>query len=137
MILLAFSSCPHGALSRPCEAVCKERIMSEFTIHIHPELAEKLLADGIGGAHAIAAVSRQAILVVQARGRRIAYAPVVLPDGSSCAMSARSGAGGLVVEIDRLGTAIPGRGVVSESEQERERERAAIVRAGRSKKNRR
>jgi len=33
----------------------------EITIHIHPELAEKLMADG---ARAVAAVSRQAIRVV-------------------------------------------------------------------------
>jgi len=99
--------------------------MSQITIHIHPELAEKLLVDG---ARAVAAVSRQAIRVVQACGRRIAYAPVVLPDGTSCAMSAHGGARGLVLEIDRLGTAIPGRGVVREREPDRERERIAPAR---------
>jgi hypothetical protein len=35
-------------------------------------------------------------------------------------MSARGGARGLIVEIDRLGTTIPGRGVVRETEPERE-----------------
>ena len=93
--------------------------MSQITIHIHPELAEKLLADGIEGARAVAAVSRQAIRVVQASGRRIAYAPVVMPDGTSCAMSAHGGLRGLIVEIDRPGTAIPGRGVVRETQPER------------------
>ena len=90
--------------------------MSQITIHIHLELAEKLLVAGVEGARAVAAVSRQAIRVVQASGRRIAYAPVVLPDGTSCAMSAHGGARGVVVEIDRLGTAIPGRGVVRDTE---------------------
>jgi len=109
--------------------------MSQITIHIHPELAEKLLADGVEGARAVAAVSRQAIRVVQACGRRIAYAPVVLPDGTSCAMSAHGGARGLILEIDRLGTAIPGRGVVREREPDLEQER--LAKARRSKNNRR
>jgi hypothetical protein len=82
-------------------AVCQieEHIMSQITIHIHPELAEKLLADGDQGARALAALSRQAIRVVQACGRRIAYAPIALPNGTGCAMSAWGGARGLVVEI--------------------------------------
>lgn len=50
-------------------------------------------------------------------------------------MSARGGARGLVVEIDRPGTIIPGRGVVRETEPERERQR--IEEARRLKKNRR
>jgi len=49
-------------------------------------------------------------------------------------MSARGGARGLVV-VDRPGTAVPGHGVVRETEPERERER--IEEARRSKKNRR
>jgi len=55
--------------------------MSQITIHIHPELAEKLLADGVESARAVAALSRQAIRVVQARGRRMAYAPSPCPTG--------------------------------------------------------
>ena len=89
--------------------------MSQITIHIHPQLAEKVLADGVDGARAVADLSRQAIRVVQACGRRIAYAPIVLPNGTGCAMSARGGARGLVFEIDRPGTVIPGRGVVRET----------------------
>jgi hypothetical protein len=108
--------------------------MSQITIHIHPELAERLLADGVDGARAVDALSRQAISVVQACGRRIAYAPVVLPNGTSCAMSARGGARGLIVEIDRPGTTIPGRGVVRETEPERER--APVAQARRLKNNR-
>lgn len=88
--------------------------MSQITIHIHPELAQAILADGAEGARAVAALSRQAIRIVQACGRRIAYAPVVLPNGGGCAMSARGGVSGVVVEIDRPGTIIPGRGVVRE-----------------------
>jgi hypothetical protein len=109
--------------------------MWQITIHIHPELAEKLLAEGVDGARAVAAVSRQAMRVVQACGRRIAYAPVVLPNGTGCAMSARGGARGLIVEIDRPGTVIPGRGVVRETEPTKERER--IAQARRLKNNRR
>ena len=90
--------------------------MSQITIHIHSELAERLLAGGVEGARAVAALSRQAISVVQSSGRRIAYAPVIVPNVGSCAMSARGGARGVVVEIDRLGTAIPGRGVVRDTE---------------------
>ncbi len=95
--------------------------MSQITIHIHPQLAEALLADGVDGARALGAVSRQAIHIVQACGRRIAYAPVILPNGKGCAMSARGGARGLIVEIDQPGTMIPGRGVVRETAQLRER----------------
>ena len=109
--------------------------MSQITIHIHPELAEKLLAGGDDGARGVATLSRQAIRVVQACGRRIAYAPVILPNVGSCAMSARGGARGLIVEIDRLGTAIPGRGVVRETAPEREGGRIELAR--RSKSNRR
>ena len=109
--------------------------MSQITIHIHPELAEKLLVAGVEGARAVAAVSRQAIRVVQASGRRVAYAPVILPDGTSCAMSAHGGLRGLIVEIDRPGTAIPGRGVVRERDPVMEPER--IAKARRAKNNRR
>jgi hypothetical protein len=102
--------------------------MSRITIHIHPELAEKLLADGVEGARAVAALSRQAIRVVQACGRRIAYAPIALPNGTGCAMSARGGARGLIVDIDLPGTTIPGRGVVREMQPERKPERIVPAR---------
>jgi hypothetical protein len=78
-------------------------------------------------------LSRQAIRIVQACGRRIAYAPVVLSNGTGCAMSAHGGARGLLVEIDRPGTVIPGRGVVRETERGRE----TIEEARRLKKDRR
>ena len=90
------------------------------SIHIHHEFAEKLLADGVEGARAVAALSRQAIRVVQACG--LAYAPIALPNGTGCAMSARGGARGLIVEIDPSGTTIPGRGVVREMQPERKPE---------------
>jgi len=88
--------------------------MSQITIHIHSQLAEMLLADGVEGARTLATLSRQAIQVVQQCGRLITYAPVVLPNGMGCAMSARGGARGLIVEIDQPGTMIPGRGIVRE-----------------------
>jgi len=53
----------------------------------------------------------------------VAYAPVVLPNGTGCTMSARGGARGLILEIDRPETVIPLCGVVRETEPERERER--------------
>jgi len=90
--------------------------MSQITIHFHSQLAEKLFADGADGARGIATLSRQALRIVQVCGRRIAYAPVVLPNGTGCAMSARGGARGVIVEIDPPGTAIPGRGVVLDRE---------------------
>lgn len=94
--------------------------MSQITIHIHPELARSLLAEGQDGARAVAAISRQALRIVQVCGWHIAYAPVVLQNEIGCAMSARGGIRGLVVEIDRAGTMIPGRGVVLETERKRE-----------------
>ena len=86
--------------------------MSEITFHFHGELADRLLADRVEGPRALAIVARQALRAVQASGPRIAYAPVDLPDGRGCAMSAHGGARGVVVTIDAPGTAIPGRGVV-------------------------
>jgi len=93
--------------------------MSEISIHLHADLADRLLADRVAGPRALASLARQAIEVVQASGRRIAYAPVALPGGGGCAMSAHGGARGVVVIIDPPGTAIPGRGVVVESDAPR------------------
>jgi hypothetical protein len=95
-------------------------IMSQITIHIHPELAKSILAEGKDGAHAVAAISRQSLRIIQSCGRRITYAPVVLPNGTGCAMSTRGGMRGLFIEIDRPGTSIPGRGVVLDAERKRE-----------------
>lgn len=86
--------------------------MSEITFHFHAKLADRLLADRVEGPRALAILARQALRAVQASGPRIAYAPVGLPDGKGCAMSAHGGARGVVVSIDAPGTAIPGRGVV-------------------------
>lgn len=99
--------------------------MSEFSIHFHRELAERLIADRADGARGAASLSRQAMRIVQACGRRIAYAPVTLPNGDCCAMSARGGARGIIVEIDPPGTGIDGRGVVLEREREGGVRRAA------------
>jgi|SRR6516165_3610318 hypothetical protein len=98
--------------------------MSQITIHIHPQLAQSLLAAGPDGARALGTVSQQAARIVQAFGWHIAYAPVRLPNGSGCAMSVRGGQGGVVVDIDRPGTAIPGRGVVVQTEQAARKGRA-------------
>jgi len=91
--------------------------MSDITIHLHAKLADRLLADRAHGPRALASLARQAIEVVQESGRRIAYAPVALPDGGGCAMSAHGRGGGVVVVIDPPGMAIPGRGVVVEPER--------------------
>jgi len=111
--------------------------MSQITIHFHPDLAEKLLADGVEGARAVASLSRQAIRVIQDSGRRIAYAPIELPNGKGCAMSARGGANGLIVEIDPPGSTIPGRGVVRDTQPERKPVMLEQKQARRFKSNRR
>lgn len=90
--------------------------MSQITFRIHSQTAESMLSGREDGALAIASLSRQAIRTVQCSGRRITYAPVFLPNGAGCAMSVHTGADGLIVEIDRPGTLIAGRGVVIEGE---------------------
>jgi hypothetical protein len=67
----------------------------------------------VGGAQ-LASLWRQAERAVRSGGRRIAYAPAVLPGGIGCAMSVRSGFRCMMVEVDRPGTLIPDRGVVAE-----------------------
>ena len=88
--------------------------MPEITIRLHRDLAERLLAAGPDGARALSSLWRQVDGAVRSHGRRIAYAPAVLPDGLHCAMSVHAGLRGMVVEVDRPGTLIPGRGVVAE-----------------------
>lgn len=72
---------------------------------------------GPEGARALSSLWRQVDRAVQSHGNRIAYAPAVLPDGLFCAMSVRVGLRGMVVEVDRPGTLIPGRGVVVERDE--------------------
>ncbi len=88
--------------------------MPEITIRLHPDLADKLLAAGPEGARALSSLWRQVDAATRSQGRRIAYAPAVLPDGLLCAMSVHVGLSSMVVEVDRPGTLIPGRGVVAE-----------------------
>jgi hypothetical protein len=87
--------------------------LPEITIRLHPDLAEKLLAAGPEGPRTLSSLWRQVDGAVHSHGRRIAYAPVILPEGL-CAMSVRVGLRGMVVEVDRPGTLIPGRGVVAD-----------------------
>jgi hypothetical protein len=56
-------------------------------MQVGPQLAEKLLADGVDGARAVADLSRQAIRVVQECDRRIAYAPAQSSSIQSCCTS--------------------------------------------------
>jgi len=86
--------------------------MSQVTIHIHPETAGPLLAAGEDGARRLAAALRRAVGVYQGHGREVAYAPILLGDGTGCAMSVRGTRSGIVVELDAPGTLLPGRGVV-------------------------
>jgi hypothetical protein len=88
--------------------------LPEIVIRLHPDLADRLLAAGPEGGRSLSAVWRQAGSAVRSHGRHIAYAPAILPDGSQCAMSVRVGQRGLVIEVDRPGTLIVGRGVVAE-----------------------
>ncbi|MDI9849518.1 hypothetical protein QM467_15790 [Rhodoblastus sp. 17X3] len=86
--------------------------MPEITIRLHPDLAEQLLAAGPEGGRSLSALWRQAGNAIRSHGRHIAYAPAVLPDGLNCAMSVHVGLRGMVIEVDRPGTLIPGRDVV-------------------------
>ena len=90
--------------------------MPEITIRLHPDLAEKLLAAGPAGGQALSSLWRQTERALRSHGSRIAYAPAILPNGLFCAMSVRVGLRGMLVEVDRPGTLIPGRGVVPERE---------------------
>jgi hypothetical protein len=87
--------------------------LPEITIRLHPDLAEKLLAAGPEGARTLSSLWRQVDGAVRSHGRRITYAPVILPE-ALCAMSVQVGLRGMVVEVDRPGTLIPGRGVVAD-----------------------
>jgi len=88
--------------------------LPQITIRLHQDLAERTLAAGPEGGRSLSALWRQAGRAIQAHGRRIAYAPVLLPDGSQCAISVHVGYRGMVIEVDRPGTLIPGRDVVVE-----------------------
>ncbi|HTV32038.1 MAG TPA: hypothetical protein VME69_02910 [Methylocella sp.] len=85
--------------------------MPEITLRINPELA-RALSKSKAGVRAVLSTARQALAIVQASGGPITYAPVSLPDGGGCAMSARAEKGRLVIDIDRPDTLIAGRGVV-------------------------
>jgi hypothetical protein len=88
--------------------------MPEITIRLHPDLADRILAAGPDGGAQIASLWRQAERAVRSCGPRVAYAPAVLPGGVGCAISVRSSCRGMLVEVDRPGTLIPGRSVVAE-----------------------
>jgi len=85
--------------------------MPEITLRINPELA-RALSESKGGVRAVLSTARQALAIVQASGGLITYAPISLPDGKGCAMSARTEKGRVVIDIDRPDTLIVGRGVV-------------------------
>ncbi len=86
--------------------------MPQITIRLHQDLADQILDAGPDGARALSALWRQAGRAIQSHGRHIAYAPAVLPNGLRCAMSVHFGLRGMVIEVDRPGTLIPGRDVV-------------------------
>ncbi len=86
--------------------------MAQVTIHIHPETAAPLLEAGEAGARELSAAVRAAVRILQAGGRDVAYAPLVLADGRGCAVSVTPRRFSVVVEIDAPGTLLPGRGLV-------------------------
>ena len=86
--------------------------MPQITIRLHQDLADQILAAGPDGARSLSALWRQAGRAIQSHGRHIAYAPAILPDGLHCAMSVHVSLRGMVIEVDRPGTLIPGRGIV-------------------------
>ena len=98
--------------------------MPEITIRLHPDLADRILAAGPEGGLALASLWRQAERAVRSCGPRVAYAPAILPGGLGCAMSVRSGFRGMLVEVDRPGTLIPGRDAVAERPYEPRRPQA-------------
>jgi hypothetical protein len=88
--------------------------LPQITIRLHQDLAERILAAGPEGGRSLSALWRQAGRAIKSHGRRIAYAPAILPDGLHCAMSVHVSLRGMVIEVDRPGTLIPGRDVVVE-----------------------
>lgn len=89
--------------------------MPQITIRLHQDLADQILAAGPDGGRSLSVLWRQASRAVQKHGRHIAYAPALLPDGLNCAMSIHVNFRGMVIEVDRPGTIIPGRDVVVET----------------------
>ena len=95
--------------------------MPQITIRLHQDLADHILAAGPDGARSLSALWRQAGCAIQSHGRHIAYAPAILPDGLHCAMSVHVGDRGMVIEVDRPGTLIPGRDVVPDPKPDSDR----------------
>jgi hypothetical protein len=88
--------------------------LPEIVIRLHPDLADRLIAAGPESGRSLSALWRQAGSAIRSHGNRIAHAPALLPEGSQCAMSVRLGRQAMIIEVDRPGTLIPGRGVVPE-----------------------
>jgi hypothetical protein len=102
------------ALARNPSDEPEEANLPQITIRLHPDLAERLLAAGPEGGRSLSALWRQVGRAIRSHGPHIAYAPAALPGGLHCAMSVHLGWRGMVVEVDRPGTLIPGRDVVAE-----------------------
>ena len=79
-----------------------------------PGSRDRLLAAGPAGGRTLSSCGGRSAARSNRMEHRIAYAPAILPDGLGCAMSVHVGLLGMVVEVDRPGTLIPGRGVVPE-----------------------
>jgi hypothetical protein len=88
--------------------------LPQITIRLHPDLADQLLAVGPDGGRSLSVLWRQVRRAIESHGWHIAYAPAILPDGLHCAMSVHVGLRGMVIEVDRPGTLIPGRDVVAD-----------------------
>jgi hypothetical protein len=95
--------------------------LPQIIIRLHQDLADHILAAGPDGARSLSALWRQAGCAIQSHGRHIAYAPAILPDGLHCAMSVHVGDRGMVIEVDRPGTLIPGRDVVPDPKPDSDR----------------
>ena len=90
--------------------------MPQITIRLHQDLADQILAAGPDGERSLSVLWRQAGRAIKSHGWHIAYAPAILPDGLHCAMSVHVTLRGMVIEVDRPGTLIPGRDVVVDRE---------------------
>jgi len=84
--------------------------LSKITIHVHPDAVAALSAASRHGT--LHDGLARALALAFGEAADVSYAPLPLPDGGGCAMSARPGPQGTVVEIDAPGTMIPGRGLV-------------------------
>ena len=84
-----------------------------IALYVHPDLSDSIVNGGIDGARALARLAGQAISTIQKHGNDLDHVPVQpFPGGAKCAMSVYPNRRGVVIEIDPVGSALNGIGVV-------------------------